>query len=427
MCKWHRRFAQTGVARTPQHEPCVALAHRVGDGLRETTTQSRRVRHPTDMLTHHAGVAAIRLTLGPLAFLAAPVAHAQWCPARGPEEVPAGVTNVATIARPDEAGEAMTVSGIVRQADGRTPAAGVIVYAYNTNAKGVYARDAGATGLASMHGRLRGWMRTGADGLYTFRTVRPASYPGSVEAQHIHLEVLPPGGVACEIDAVEFTDDPLMTRARRAQRPGYGGGGIVTPIRVADGSWRAQRDIVLWDAGRVDTMLLDVDSTVITWKGTKFGGRGSHEGTVRVAAGSLLLGGEPIISGTITIPVTSLEVTDIPRWEPVPRNRLRKHLLDADFFDVPRFPTARLHIQRAVRTAPGVVRVHAQLSIRDSTRAIQFDARLDNPPEASVAASAYFRINRNLWGLTYRGSTAGNDLLDDDITFRIRLVARRRR
>lgn len=320
----------------------------------------------------------------------------------------------------------MIVSGTVYGATTRAPASGVIVYAYHTNSRGVYARDPGATGLAAMHGRLRGWVRTGADGRFQLLTIRPAGYPGNVEAQHIHLEVLPADGIACEIDAVEFTDDPLMTRARRRTRPAYGGAGIVTPTKGTDGVWRVARDIQLWDPARVDTMQLDLDSTVIRWKGTKFGGRGKHEGVVRVAPGFLLLGGEALVAGVITIPLSTLEVTDIPAWEPVPRNRLRKHLLDADFFDAPRFPTATLRLVRARRTAPSVLRVEARLTIRDSTRAISFDAQLDRAPEASVAANAYFRINRQLWGLAYRGSQLGNDLVDDDITFRIRLVARRR-
>lgn len=268
---------------------------------------------------------------------------------------------------------------------------------------------------------------TGTDGQYTFQTIRPGAYPGNVEAQHIHLEVLAPDGTACEIDAVEFSDDPLMTASRRTSRPGYGGNGIVTPTRAPDGTWRAVRDIRLWDAARADTMRLDVDSTIIAWKGTKFGGRGKHEGIVRIAPGTLVLGGTELVSGTITIPLATLDVTDIPVWDPVPRNRLRKHLLGVDFFDASRFPTATLRLQRARRTAPGVLRVDALLSIRDSTRPIVFDARLDLPPEAGLAANAYFRINRHQWGLSYRGSELGNDLVDDDITFRIRLVARRRR
>jgi protocatechuate 3,4-dioxygenase, beta subunit len=361
------------------------------------------------------------------ALVTAHAVEAQWCPAQGPEEVPPTVTKDAIIAPPGEPGERMVVTGVVRALDGRMPMADVIVYAYQTNARGLYARDPGAVGLASLHGRLRGWARTGADGRYTLRTIRPSPYPGNVEAQHIHLEVLAPGGIACEIDAVEFNDDPLMTPARRALRPRFGGVGIVTPTRGADGVWSATRDITMWDPARLDTMRLDTDSTLITWKGTKFGGRGKHEGTVGVAPGSIMLGGAAMIAGTITIPLSSLTVTDIPSWEPVPRNRLRNHLLGPDFFEVSRFPSATLELQRAVRTAPGVLRVQARLTIRDSTRSIQFDARLDHAPEASVAANAYFRINRNLWGLTYRGSQAGNDLVDDDITFRIRLVARRRR
>ncbi len=353
--------------------------------------------------------------------------QAQWCPARGPEEVPRGVTAVATLTRPDEPGERLVVTGIVRQMDGRTIAPGVIVYAYQTNQRGAYARDAGATGLASLHGRIRGWAITNADGRYTLTTIRPGAYPGNVEAQHIHLEILAPGGIACEIDAVEFADDPLMTAARRATRPGYGGDGVVMPTRASDGTWRATRDIRLWDPARADTMRLDIDSTIVAWKGTKFGGRGKHEGTVRVAPGTMLLGGADLVSGAVTIPLSTLDVTDIPAWEPIPKNRLRKHLLAADFFDVARFPTATLRIQRARRTTQSVLRVDALLTIRDSTKLIAFDARLDAAPEASVAANAYFRINRHLWGLSYRGSELGNDLVDDDITFRIRLVARRRR
>ena len=66
-------------------------------------------------------------------------------------------------------------------------------------------------------------------------------------------------------------------------------------------------------------------------------------------------------------------------------------------------------------------------AMKDSGRAAYRDTRSGRAIEASATANAYFRIDRNLWGLTYRGSKAGNDLVDDDITFRIRLVARRRR
>jgi protocatechuate 3,4-dioxygenase, beta subunit len=354
-------------------------------------------------------------------------AMAQWCPALGPEQMPAGVTSSVVLAPESEPGERMIVSGRVTESDGLTPAPGVILYAYQTNLQGRYVPARGATGLGALHGHLRGWVQTDAAGRYRITTIRPGAYPGRVEAEHIHLEVLPVNGAACEIDAVEFTDDPLMTASRARTRPGYGGPGIVTPTRDANRVWQVTRDIRLWPATRVDTLQFDTAVSIIAWKGTKLGGRGKHEGTVNIAAGELLLGGAPLVQARVTIPLASLEVTDIPVWEPVPRSRLRTHLLGDDFFSAARFPTATLVIRRATRTAPGTLRVFADLTIRDSTRALSFDAQLEPAGEASIGAIAYFRINRTLWGLTYRGSQLGNDLVDDDITFRVKLVARRRR
>jgi polyisoprenoid-binding protein YceI len=198
-------------------------------------------------------------------------------------------------------------------------------------------------------------------------------------------------------------------------------------VRSADGSWRAVRNIRIWDAARADEMVIDTDSSIVQWLGTKFGGRGTHSGEIRLAAGSIRLGGTSLVSGTITLPLASLSVTDIPVWEPVPRNRLRNHLLDADFFDAARFPEATLVLQRGVRVEPGRLRVDAHLTMHGVTRPIIFDAVLGVPLEAGISASAFFRINRHHWGLSYRGSQLGNDLVDDDITFRVRLVARRRR
>ena len=373
-------------------------------------------------------LSALRCVPWTLVFLGlASPAGAQWCPARGPEELPAAVSHTAALAAPGEPGDRIEISGTVVDADGITPAAGVILYVYHTNRAGLYARDPAARGLEAQHGRLRGWLRTDSVGRYRFTSVRPGPYPGGREPAHVHMELLPPGGVACEIDPVEFTDDALLTPAVRRDRPGYGGSGIVTPRRRPDGSWIAVRDIRLWPAARADTMTLDTKATVIEWAGTKFGGRGRHAGIVRVAPGTVVLGGSALIAGTITIPLETVEVTDIPVWEPVPRSKLRAHLLDADFFDVRRFPRATLTLHRAERMAPSVLRVQASLTMRGVTRPIAFDAQLEAPPEAAVAATAYFRINRHHWGLSYRGSEAGNDLVDDDITFRIRIVARRAR
>ena len=67
----------------------------------------------------------------------------------------------------------------------------MILYVYQTDAKGLYSPAAGQT-QGRRHGHLRGWMKTDRMGRYEFRTVRPASYPGRDVPAHIHPVVKEP-------------------------------------------------------------------------------------------------------------------------------------------------------------------------------------------------------------------------------------------
>lgn len=167
----------------------------------------------------------------------------EWC---GAGEAPTdGLTSEMVLAGPDEPGERLVVTGTVYESDGRTPAAGVLVYAYHTDLTGRYTTRGDETGNGRRHGRLRGWLVTGADGGYRIDTIRPAGYPGSREPAHVHMTLRPPGGEETWVDAIEFADDPRLTAAQRARRDGRGGSGVVEPVRGEDGVWRATRDVVL--------------------------------------------------------------------------------------------------------------------------------------------------------------------------------------
>lgn len=144
----------------------------------------------------------------------------------------------ARIAPVEEAGEPLIVEGVVTKPDGM-PAEGIIVYAYHTDATGVYPP------AATRHGRLRGWARTGANGRYRFTTIRPGAYPGRQNPQHIHMHIIEPGRVTYYIDSVHFDDDPLLTPAQRRRLQQRGGSGITHPTRDAEGRWHVQRDIHL--------------------------------------------------------------------------------------------------------------------------------------------------------------------------------------
>jgi protocatechuate 3,4-dioxygenase, beta subunit len=190
-----------------------------------------------------------RLLLLALALLPATAACQAALPCDGCEAIherpAASLTATAVLAPPSEPGERLVVTGRVVHRDGHTPAPGIILYAWQTNAQGVYAADPGATGLAKEHGRLRGWVRTDAEGRYRLETIRPDPYPKRDLAAHIHVVVKQPDHPEYWIDDVVFTDDPLVTADYRARATDRGGSGIVAPVRDAAGIWQVRRDIRL--------------------------------------------------------------------------------------------------------------------------------------------------------------------------------------
>jgi len=166
----------------------------------------------------------------------------EWC---GTAEAPANLRPALIMPTKGEAGERLIIEGTVYKPDGKTPAADVLLYAYHTNAGGVYAKRGNETGNGRRHGYLRGWLRTGADGRYRIETIRPGSYPTRSEPAHVHMTLQPPGEPERYIDDVVFTDDPLLTPEHRARLQQRGGSGIVRLERGADRVLRTTRDIYL--------------------------------------------------------------------------------------------------------------------------------------------------------------------------------------
>ncbi len=143
-----------------------------------------------------------------------------------------------------EPGERLDVSGTVFQADGRTPAGGVIIYAYHTDAAGLYSRGTPETEWSRRHGLLRGWVRTGTDGRYAFKTIKPGPYPNRTDPAHIHLTIVEPDRRLYFIDYIVLAGDFGVNDAYRRDRENRGGNGIVT-LKRQGGAWLASRNIVL--------------------------------------------------------------------------------------------------------------------------------------------------------------------------------------
>jgi protocatechuate 3,4-dioxygenase beta subunit len=101
---------------------------------------------------------------------------------RAQQQRPSALTSTGRIAPASEPGSPLIVRGQLLNVDG-SPAAGAVVFAYQTDRGGLY--DKRENGPHSW--RLRGWVQTGADGRFTFETIRPGSYPNSNNPPHVHF------------------------------------------------------------------------------------------------------------------------------------------------------------------------------------------------------------------------------------------------
>ncbi len=134
-------------------------------------------------------------------------------------------------------GQKLLLTGTVYQADGITPAPGVLVYYYHTNTDGRYIhkpeekRSMAPNNLGQTHGYIRGWVKTNTDGKYSIYTVRPGPYPDGTELAHIHLTVKEPNEIPeYYIDDIVFDDDKLMTTKKRIKMENRAGTGVVRLI-----------------------------------------------------------------------------------------------------------------------------------------------------------------------------------------------------
>jgi protocatechuate 3,4-dioxygenase beta subunit len=144
-----------------------------------------------------------------------------------------------------ERGEPLIVSGTIRDQRGE-PVAGALVYVFHTDHRGLYSEN----GMDERNPRLFGYLRTGPDGRFEYRTIRPGHYPldpnpdpnegrgASGVEQHVHYEVSAPG-FKDRAYRLSFLDDPLW------KRTGLSPPRSAAEVKRTHGVSRCEHDITL--------------------------------------------------------------------------------------------------------------------------------------------------------------------------------------
>lgn len=139
----------------------------------------------------------------------------------------------------------MRLDGRVFAVDGVTPVEGVVIYVHHTNIDGLYANGTNESDWSRRNGRLRGWVKTDAEGRYAFDTIKPAPYPDRTGPAHVHLIVLEEGRRPYYVDDVVFEGEFMVNDDYRARQELRGGSGIIRLNSSSEGVWLARRDIRL--------------------------------------------------------------------------------------------------------------------------------------------------------------------------------------
>jgi hypothetical protein len=150
-----------------------------------------------------------------------------------PFVVPENAPSKVVVAGNDEPGERLVVTG--RTLEGNKPVPGVSLFVFHTDAMGRYALGMDNND-GEFHPRLRGALRTDADGRYQYDTTRPGSYNNG--PAHVHY-VVTARGYKPLLLALQFEDDPVVIRLRQAGKP------LLDPAAFKNGPCKSRPDCVL--------------------------------------------------------------------------------------------------------------------------------------------------------------------------------------
>lgn len=161
----------------------------------------------------------------------------------GVSGAPAKLSWQTKVVSDDEQGEPLVISGRVLDVKTLQPLEGITLYVYHTDRTGHYTQD----GTDNPHRpRLRGWMRTEADGRYEFQTIKPGPYPGRNTPTHIHINYAGANRPEDWLDDYWFTGDSRINAETLKLITGRGGGNSIIKLqRDGHGILRGVRDLML--------------------------------------------------------------------------------------------------------------------------------------------------------------------------------------
>jgi polyisoprenoid-binding protein YceI len=170
----------------------------------------------------------------------------------------------------------------------------------------------------------------------------------------------------------------------------------------------------------MNTQKFDIVSTQsnIDWVGKKV--TGSHNGTIAVKAGKLILNAGKLTGGTFIIDITSIKILDVT--DPATNAQFAGHLASDDFFSAEKYPEAKFEI-----TSVSGNHVEGNLTIKGITHPVGFDAVIHENGDL-LTATGKLVIDRTQYGIKFRSGNffkdLGDTLIYNDFELNVSLTAK---
>ncbi len=170
-----------------------------------------------------------------------------------------------------------------------------------------------------------------------------------------------------------------------------------------------------------DSYAVKADVSEVKWTATKVTGK--HFGKINVVSGTVEFAEGLFSGGEAVIDTTSLTVEDL---QGSGKEKLTKHLKNADFFDVEQFSTAAIKITEVKPAGDNLYDVTADLTIKDITQPVNFQAKVEKT-EAGVTASASIAVDRTAYDIRYGSGkffeNLGDKTIHDTFTLDVSVIA----
>jgi protocatechuate 3,4-dioxygenase beta subunit len=152
------------------------------------------------------------------------------------------LNNTDTIPGFDSKLNKLKISGTIYESDGVTPAKDVILYIDQADENGDF--DLRYTN-AKRYVHNRGWIKTNADGVYTFYTFVPGNDRRYNQMQQLFPIVKEPSKDEYEIASFLFDEDPFLSKTCRKRMAKKGDPTRILKLKTVNGLNVVQKDIIL--------------------------------------------------------------------------------------------------------------------------------------------------------------------------------------